>query len=577
MARVQWDNRPRRGHGAHLSTMVLIVTALMACTIGTLPASATYGSNHGGHPQKKAWWPNWGGGLDNDHHAAQERDIAACNVGSLMPAWVKAMHGDVASPPAVDKRGVVYIPDLGGSLWAVDGDTGATIWEADVGNFTGNVGIYNPATGRSNGTTIRGTPALHGEALFFGDAASGHVFAVSTRTGQLLWKTLVEIHPAAVITMSPTAVDGLVLVGVSSIEESFAGFPNYACCDFRGSLVALNARTGVIVWKTYTTVAGYAGAAIWGSSPSVDLDTRTVYVATGNNYKVPADVQACVDAHEGDASQCPSDPNNLAEAVIALDLDTGAVRWNLSFTAQNGVDVWTVGCKPERVGLPGPPNANCPAFPGEDADFGQAPLRFYYESGAAKVPLVGVGQKNGLFFALHPADGSLAWVTVVGHGGDIGGLQWGSAFDGTRIYVASSNSHFANETLHDGRTTRGGSWVALDPATGSVLWQTPVPEGLTVVDEADGVAKWPLAWSSLTVANGVVYAGTGSRSSAVPTMFALDAATGEILWTHVTGAATLNGPAVVDGTVYWGTGYGYMSTPGKAFYAFRPALSVSHC
>lgn len=550
-----------------VSVPALALLALLS--VAALGSAAASLSNRGASLDG-AWWPNWGGGLNNDHHAVSESAIGACNVHSLKSSWNKTMVGDVASPPSVSKDGVVYIADMGGVLWAVEGTTGATIWNVSLGQFTGVVGAYDPTTGRTNGTSPRGTPALYNNALYFGDANSGWVFAVSSHTGRLLWKTLSDTHPAAVITMSPTAVDGLVLVGVSSIEESFSAFADYPCCSFRGSLVAFEANTGAIVWKTHTTPVGYAGAAIWGSSPSVDLEARLVYAATGNNYMVPPDVQACIDAHDGDGSQCASSPDNLAEAVVAFDLDTGVIMWNLSFSAQNGDDVWTVGCEPWLLGLPATPNANCPQYPGADADFGQAPLRFYYRSGSTEVPLVGVGQKNGFFFAVNPYNGSLAWVTVVGPGGSVGGLQWGSAFDGDRIYVASSNSAFANDTMKNGRVTLGGSWLALDPATGSVLWQTAVPQGLTVVNPTDGDDKWPLAWSALTVANGVVYAATGSRDPTVPTQFALDAATGAILWTHTPASATIASPAVVGGTVYWGTGYGYMSTPGHTFNAFRP-------
>lgn len=546
----------------------LLCLALLGtcCLVGAATGTA---GRHGGSSRWEPW-SNWGNGLTNDHHARYELFIGADTAASLAPVWERTMIGDVAAPPAVDAADTLYVPDLGGVIWALRGDDGSVVWSAVLDELTGAQGVFDAALGRTNGTAARTTPALHGDALYFGDVNSGHVMALSKHDGSLLWMTLVEEHPAAIITMGPTVFDGLVLIGVSSVEERLAGVASYPCCSFRGSVLALDADTGAIVWKTYMTVPGYSGAAVWGSSPSVDPATRVAYVATGNNYAVPADVQACIDAHDGDGAPCPMDPANLAEAVVAIDVDTGRPLWNVSFAAQSGIDVWNIGCAPYLLGLPATPNANCPAHPGIDADFGQAPMRFHYRSGAARVPLVGVGQKNGFFMALQPATGEPVWATVVGPPGDIGGLMWGSAFDGERVYVASANSAFVNHTLKDGRRTLGGSWAALDPATGTILWQTPVPQGLGLASAAAAAAAWPLAWSPLTVANGVVFASAGSRDPTAPTMFALDAATGAILWQFVTGSATNSAPAVVAGTAYWGTGYGQMSTPGHTFYAFRP-------
>lgn len=544
-------------------------TALLATLFVVAAAVLTHAPVAAGN--RAAWWPNWGGGLDNVHHAIGETQISADTVGCLDVEWTSTLVGDVSGPPAVAKDGTVYVNDMGGYVWALDGCSGDVVWRAALGNFTGNPGVFTPATGRTSGTSARGTPALHGDRLYVGDSRSSRVFCLSARTGALIWQTLLDTHPLSIITMSPTVVDGRVYIGVSSDESIYAGFPDYPCCTFRGSMAALDARTGAIVWQRFVTTPEYPGAAVWGSSPSIDLEERTVYIGTGNNYKVPADVQACIDANQGDARGCAFDPANMAEAIIALDMDTGAIRWNKSLSLLHGLDVWNLACKPWLLGIPGGPGPNCPAFPGPDSDFGQAPMRFFYRSGGVKVPLLGVGQKSGIFYALSPVDGHIVWIKSIVPGGDMGGFQWGSAFDGDRIYVAGSNSAYVNQTLKDGRVTRGGTWAALDPATGTVLWETPVPEGLALVNATheEAVAAWPLAWSSLTVANGVVFAGAGSRGATSPTMFALDAATGAILWQYSPSAAIISSPAVVNGWVYWGIGYGQNSRPGNTFYAFR--------
>ncbi len=121
--------------------------------------------------------------------------------------------------------------------------------------------------------------------------------------------------------------------------------------------------------------------------------------------------------------------------------------------------------------------------------------------------------------------------------------MWGSATDGQQIYVAISNYGFEQYTLEpSGETIKGGSWSALDAATGKIIWQTADPAG-----ERD--------MSPMTVANGVVYAGSMASGAEQNNMYALDAKTGKILWNFNSGGSVVAGAAVVDGTVYWGSGY----------------------
>jgi polyvinyl alcohol dehydrogenase (cytochrome) len=91
--------------------------------------------------------------------------------------------------------------------------------------------------------------------------------------------------------------------------------------------------------------------------------------------------------------------------------------------------------------------------------------------------------------------------------------------------------------LPDGTTTTNSSFVALCPDTGKILWQ--------VADKTDG-----FAWAALTVANGVLFASSTSGH-----MYAIDAATGRTLWDFKGPYSSNAGPAVVNGTVYWGNGY----------------------
>ena len=81
--------------------------------------------------------------------------------------------------------------------------------------------------------------------------------------------------------------------------------------------------------------------------------------------------------------------------------------------------------------------------------------------------LLGIGQKSGVYWALNPDTGTVVWQTQVGPGSGFGGIEWGTAFDGTRIYVPISNWEYLGYSLQpSGAKVNGGSWAALNPSTG---------------------------------------------------------------------------------------------------------------
>jgi polyvinyl alcohol dehydrogenase (cytochrome) len=393
--------------------------------------------------------------------------------------------------------------------------------------------------------------------------AGANVMAVRRGTGELLWNTKVDDHPAALITQSPVVYQDVVYVGVSSIEEQYAATTTpYVCCSFRGSMVALDKDTGAILWKTYmlpgAEAPGFAGGAVWGSTPVIDPARGSVYITTGNDYTVPRAVLDCQamatpEAVKSCVDAVPGSADNHFDSVLSLNLRTGAIKWSRAMVP---FDSWNIACVFAQPGN----EANCTQPSGEDFDFGQGPTLFEVAGGATRRrQLLGAGQKSGMYWALDPDDGTVVWSTQVGPGGSLGGLEWGSAIDGTRIYAAVANSTGKPWTLSNGQMTTSGFWSALDPATGSLLWQ---------------VAGEPAVKSSnqgpVSVANGVVYAGTVDPAG---TMYALDAATGDTLWTFVSGGSVNSGAAIVDGTVYWGSGYGVRGIgirPNNKLYAFVP-------
>lgn len=372
-----------------------------------------------------------------------------------------------------------------------------------------------------------------------------------------MWSTVVEEHFAAIITSSPMIHGNSIYVGVSSLEEALAAFiPGYVCCSFRGSLVKLNVNTGAVLWKTYTSpdpaTTGFSGNAVWGSTPVVDPSRNSVYISTGNNYSVPAAVEACLakDINGNlppveDILACiaavPGSADNWFDAVLSLDMTTGRIKWG---TKVLPVDAWTVSCL-----LPFPPfnPENCPETDSPDYDFGQGPALFKTPN---NVDLLGIGQKSGIYWALNPDNGNIVWATQVGPGGTTGGLQWGSATDGNRIYTAISNNGYKEDHLLNGTVIHGGKWAALNAETGALVWDaigtqpppfSPYPTGALASNQGP-----------VSLANGVVF---GGATNATGSMYAFDASNGNILWSFESGASVNSGAAIVDGNVYWGTGY----------------------
>ena len=294
---------------------------------------------------------------------------------------------------------------------------------------------------------------------------------------------------------------------------------------------------------TYTVPGdpGYSGADVSGSTPAIDPQRNAVYITTGNNYSLPADRVACVEQATTDAEKRACVPDDHFDAIMSLDMRTGAINWSHRTL-------------PSDCGVPGATDSGtCPSDPGPGHGFGQGPMLLTAKIGGKRTSIVGAGQKSGDFHVLDRDTGALLWKTHVGPGGLAGGLMWGSATDGKRIYVAESNSSDLNQP---------GWWSALDPATGAVLWKT--------IDPGTGIGGEPCSffpgctWRSVDIgygystqgpvsaANGVVYG--CSLNPIGPNVVALDGATGQIKWSYASGSSCVGGAAIANGTVYWGMG-----------------------
>ena len=493
--------------------------------------------------------------------------ITTATVSKLKVKWKLTAAGDISATPAV-VGGQLYVPDWGGNLNRIDAETGKVVWSKNTGALvmeTSDVdaGMYQPLLASYTAPMARVTPVISGNNVIFGMGAPGFsatMAAVDKDTAELKWKTPLDPHEAALITSSPTIDDGVIYVGVSSGEEIATQIPGYPCCSFRGSVAALDAATGALKWQTHMiedsifykadhkTLTGYAGAAVWSGTPTVDRNRHLLYVTTGNNYAIP----------KGAPNPLPKEDH--AEAIVALDLATGAIKWSARMIPKAG-SVWTVanGAEP-------------------DYDFGGAVNLFQATINGTLTDVVGAGQKSGMYWALDANTGDTLWSTQVGPGGHLGGIQWSTAVDSHAVYVGVNDESGTAYTMggsgpQAGKKTSVGSWAALELAGasedagatnhGKIIWQIANP-AMTAPLKGGSVNGPP------AIINGVMFVGS---MDAKGMMYALDAATGKILWQFASGASVYSGAAVVNGVVYWGVGYPSsrlgLGTSGKTqLYAF---------
>jgi polyvinyl alcohol dehydrogenase (cytochrome) len=421
---------------------------------------------------------------------------------------------------------------MSGAAYSLDAKTGCMFWRFNESAPSRTTVSVGPAPG----------VAPSGYAAYFGDLST-NVYAVDAATGALLWKTRVDPHPRSVLTGAPTLFNDRLYVPVSSWEEAVASVAQYSCCTFRGSVAALDAATGRIVWTAFAIkqaptptrqnsagaqMYGPAGAAVW-SAPTIDDKRNRIYFATGNSY---------TDAVEGGS-----------DAVIAADLASGAIIWRRQLI-QGDNDL--SGCRP------GTQLVNCPTTLGHDYDFGASPILLTLATGK---DVLLAGQKSGAVFGIEPDTGNVLWRTQVGVGSFLGGVEWGMASDGARVYVANADVF----TAENGRP----GLFALDPTTGKDLWYKPSPR--VGCHWHSGIPCFNAQSAAPSAAPGVIFAGTTDGHER-----AYASADGNVLWDFDTAGATyraINGVAdqtggpidVSSGTIADGMLFlisGYLGTAG---------------
>lgn len=470
-------------------------------------------------------WNGFGNGLVGERYQ-RNTSLNAGNVGRLKVKWAFSFAGGRIGQPTVIGDSL-FFSTYGGYAFSLDAKTGCVHWRFKLGNQARSAPIvaHMPGVGKS------------GWVVFVGDS-NRDVFALDAQSGEPLWKTNVEAHPRALLTGSPALYNGVLYVPTSSSEETITFIPDYPCCTFSGSVTAIDAATGKVKWKTSmlppaqptrknsagNQMYGPAGAAIW-SQPTVDPKRGVIYVATGDSYTEA--------------------PEERADSIVAIDMASGKIRWTNQITSN---DNFLVGCGRGRSGV------NCPLGEiGPDVDFGASPIIANLPNGRQ---LLLAGQKSGAAFGIDPDTGKTVWKTQVGYGSANGGIEWGMAYDGRKLFVAMSDINAPKDKAKPGL-------YALNPVTGEIVWSNPAPD----VPCSWGPEQCAHAHSAPpTVIPGVVFAGSFDGW-----LRAYATGTGRTLWMHDTAAMpyhTTNGvtdqpggsiegtgPVVADGMVFVASGY----------------------
>jgi polyvinyl alcohol dehydrogenase (cytochrome) len=499
-------------------------------------------------------WPSLG--LDENSSRFQSNPgFRAADVPRLKVKWAFSMAGG-GQPTVVGDW--LFVTNRGGKFYALDAKTGCVHW------------AIGDASSRTTPMVIRSSISPSGWATFVG-VGKRVLRAFDAQSGNEIWHSEpLENHMASGLTGTPVVSGDQIFVPISSGEEAVAMQPGYACCSFRGSLAALDLKTGQKQWQTYmiteplqptrknangVQMQGPAGAPVW-ASPTVDAKRGLVYVVTGDSY---TDVNT-----DGD------------DAIVALEMKTGKVRWRNQVTSR---DNFIMGCSGPVKG------ANCPTPTGPDFDFGASPILFKHGSRQVLV----AGQKSGIVYGIDPDSGRTLWKSAVGDGSALGGVEWGIGADKHHVFVPISDigeifnqiaiAAGAPSPSPDDHAAGRPGLSALDPFTGKIIWHTPAPAAAChyAGDRSKDYGKGACvrAQSAAPSATpGIVFSGTMDGW-----FRAYEASTGKIVWEFSTTAQTYEtvngnhaqpgggidgmGPAIAGGMVYTMSGFNGAARTGS--------------
>lgn len=562
----------------HIASIVAVLIAIPAAVRGADPKD----------------WPSYNGGATGWRLNSGETALGKDTAGKLVEKWRFPAAGDDrkigvvhATPVVVD--GHVYFGTVTDPTFFALKPNGALNWSYRL--------AQRPSAksgAREESPGIYGSALVRDDTVYFADLA-GYFYALNRQNGEERWKidtraeTFPDAHPLNGTFASPIHADGKIVFVGGAFEQWYAHNPKYKACTGRAYVVALEPKTGKIVWKydvgpkpepldppitikdswgEHVFHCGPATSTIW-STPSFDPATKTIFFGTDTN-----------NAPRRPTKDDPRLDTKYACALIAVDAATGREKW---VTQINPGDIWHRGMR---------------AYDPKtgrylDQSIGDTPKVFTIERDGKPVSVVGAGCKNGGFYVLEAATGKIVAQTPVYTGkpalpldpppdsrmlalpGPLGGLQTGCATDGKSIFTNGLDTLLlGTQDTEKGSlgAPTAGRVVCISADTRTERWRherpktVPAGKGLRLLlkDAGDPVA------SGVAVANGVVYFTTTMSKK----LIALDAATGSTLKEIYIGAVW-SGPAVSRGRVYVGTGNVLFSSPGDfSLFPHQPNGSV---
>ena len=472
-------------------------------------------------------WLMFGGDYTSQRHSPLTQ-LTPQNVDRLTPRWLfqtQALapgRGLETTPLVLD--GVMYITGNNNHAWAIDARTGRQIWHYQRTLPE----LLRVCCGMVN----RGFAVL-GDKLYMG-TLDAHLVALDRKTGNVLWDTAVEEPKNGYsITLAPLVVKNKVIVGISGGDYASRGF-----------IDAYDAESGTRAWRFYTVpgagekgsetwpnveVAKRGGGAVWATG-AYDPALNLLYYGTGNpNPDYWGDDRA------GD--------NLYTCSLLALDADTGTLKWHYQFT-------------PHDV---------------HDWDSTQVPVLGELTIAGQAHKVVMFANRNGFFYVLDRESGKL----LVGK--PFTGTKWAREIGADGRPVVLDNVGTRENCLPDQRGGTNFMPPSFDPARRlffvtaretCVTWVSTKPTAITMgdrvpsggtkhledgpqqysalraIDPATGTMRWEhrfraypseitldLSGGAMTTASGLVL--TGDNDGYV---YALDSATGKQLWRFQTGA-----------------------------------------
>jgi alcohol dehydrogenase (cytochrome c) len=469
------------------------------------------------------------GGNYSNHRFSPLTQITPANVNRLIPQWTfqTATLGNFETTTLL-RDNVLYVTGPQNVAWAIDARTGRQVWryrrELPATGMTACCGLVN-----------HGFAAL-GDRLFM-TTLDAHLLALDMKTGAIVWDVTMEDYKNGYAsTLTPVVVKGKVIAGVAGGEYGIRGF-----------IDAYDAQSGKRAWRFYTipgpgepgnnTWSGdswkIGGSGVWNTA-AYDPEQNLVFYGTGNPGP---DYHS--ESREGD--------NLYSCSLVAIDADTGKLRWHYQFT-------------PHDV---------------HDWDSTQVPVLADLTIGGQPRKVLMFANRNGFYYTLDRVTGKLivgkpfvqtTWAKEVGSDGrpillpgqtpdekgettcpDItGGTNfWPPAYDPrTRLFFVNAREVCATyyswkpEYTAGDRFTGGAAQRARGP-------EMPAYGALRAIDPTTGERRWEFKYLNLstsgllTTASNLIFSGDSEGN-----LVALDSRNGKLLWRYQMGA-TMHGTSPI--------------------------------